>query len=427
MKRILSLAMALVLTVLIAIPVIAEETRDMESVPGELIVSLQEDIDEVLDTRFLDIYEDDFVIKKSLIKTLEDEEIQIDGLCKDFKETVIENMGYVYLVEYSTSKYDTQEKAIEALEQKMEARGLKINQIEPNYIVYALEEVVEDSITIQMHNNQVWNYEMIKAPQAWNITSGSTSVKIAIIDTGIDYNHQSLKNYVSTSLGRNFATSNSSDFMDRNGHGTHVAGTVASYGVVSGVMRQGTLIPVKVLGDNGSGSVYNIIEGVLHAANVGADVINMSLGGGGYVQAFYNACQTAMSKGVIIVAASGNEYASSISYPAAYNGVIAVGAVDSNRTRASFSNYGTGLDLMAPGVNIYSTVPNNRYQTMSGTSMASPHVAGVAGLMRSANRNISVNNVRNILRNTAQYAGNSYYYGYGIVNAYEAVRAAAGL
>lgn len=426
MKRILSLAMALVLTVLIAIPVIAEETRDMESVPGELIVSLQEDIDGVLDTRFLDIYEDDFVIKKSLIETLEDEEIQIDGLCKDFKETVIENMGYVYLVEYSTSKYDTQEKAIEALEQKMEARGLKINQIEPNYIVYALEEA-EDSITIQMHNNQVWNYEMIKAPQAWNITSGSTSVKIAIIDTGIDYNHQSLRNYVSTSLGRNFTTSNSSDFMDRNGHGTHVAGTVASYGVVSGVMRQGTLIPVKVLGDNGSGSVYNIIEGVLHAANVGADVINMSLGGGGYVQAFDNACQTAMSKGVIIVAASGNEYASSISYPAAYDGVIAVGAVDSNGNRASFSNYGTGLDLMAPGVNIYSTVPNNRYQFMSGTSMASPHVAGVAGLIRSVNKNISVNNARNILRNTAQPVGNSYYYGYGIVNAYEAVRAAAGL
>src|SRR5690606_2525953 len=124
----------------------------------------------------------------------------------------------------------------------------------------------------------------------------------------------------------------------------------------------GTLIPVKVLGDNGSGSVYGIIEGILHAANVGADVINMSLGGGGYVQAFDNACQTAMSKGVIIVAASGNEYSSRISYPAAYDGVIAVGAVDSNRNRASFSNYGTGLDVMAPGVNVYSTVPNNGYQ-----------------------------------------------------------------
>ncbi len=434
MKRILSLTMIFVLVVLMGTSVIAKsEIKDMECVPGELIVSIQGDICTVqgvgnnnADKHISIMNEEDFTVKKSIIETFGSKDFQLDRV-DDFKETIIEKMGYVYLVEYPTNKYKTQKKAMEALRELIESSGLKVNSIEPNYIMHALETVFTENITIQMHNNQVWNYEMIKAPQAWNITPGSRNVKVAIVDTGIDYNHESLENYVNTSLGKNFTSLNTSNFMDGNGHGTHVAGTVASYGVVSGVMREGTLIPVKVLSDNGSGSVYNIIEGVLHAANVGADVINMSLGGGGYVQAFDNACQTAMSKGVIIVAASGNEYASSISYPAAYDGVIAVGAVDSNGNRASFSNYGTGLDLMAPGVNIYSTVPNNRYQFMSGTSMASPHVAGVAGLIRSVNKNISVNNARNILRNTAQPVGNSYYYGYGIVNAYEAVRAAAGL
>ena len=144
------------------------------------------------------------------------------------------------------------------------------------------------------------------------------------------------------------------------------------------------------------------------------------------MQSFDDACRTAVSRGVVVVAASGNEYASSISYPAAYDSVIAVGAVDSNRRRASFSNYGTGLELMAPGVNIYSTIPGNQYQTNSGTSMASPHVAGVAGLMRSVNRNASVSEIRSVLRNTAQYAGNSTEYGYGIVDAYAAVQAISG-
>jgi subtilisin family serine protease len=214
--------------------------------------------------------------------------------------------------------------------------------------------------------------------------------------------------------------------MDVQKHGTHVSGTIASYGEVSGVMQNASIIPVKVLGDNGSGSMYGIQQGILYAASIKADVINMSLGGGGYSQGMDEACQTAVNAGVVVVAAAGNSGTNVISYPAAYNSVIAVGSVDKNRRRANSSQYGAGLSVMAPGVGIYSTVPNNGYDTFSGTSMATPHVAGVAGLIRSVNKNLTPAEVRNILQTTAVSAGPTNEYGYGIVDAYAAVKAAGG-
>lgn len=452
MKRILSLLMVLTLIVSMSITAAAEEENifrlrsdEIQTISGELIVSVENGSDYSLQNtgdiiaKHVSIFKDkDFIIKDSLISSIDNDKIKLNDLDEDFREQIVKDMGYVYLVSYS-KEYRSQEDAIKELEKTLEESGIKVRYIEPNYMVYALDEytlddyaieidgdILEDEIGLQMHNNQRWHYEMIKAPSAWNITSGSSGVKIAVLDTGIDHNHQSLRDFVDRNLGRNFSGGSSTDTMDRQGHGTHVSGTIASYGSVSGVMKNATLIPVKVLGDDGRGSTYGIVQGVLHAANIQADVINMSLGGGGYLQSFDDACRTAVSRGVVVVAASGNEYASSISYPAAYDSVIAVGAVDSNRRRASFSNYGTGLELMAPGVNIYSTIPGNQYQTNSGTSMASPHVAGVAGLMRSVNRNASVSEIRSVLRNTAQYAGNSTEYGYGIVDAYAAVQAISG-
>ncbi len=335
----------------------------------------------------------------------------------EFTSQTIENMGYVYLVKYDMKKFDLA-KAEKELEKILKGSGFKVKYVEPNLISEAIGATVQS-----VNPSQTWHYNLIKAPQAWNITTGSSAVKVAVLDTGIDHYHQSLRNFVNTSMGRSFVGSTT---MDSFGHGTHVAGTIASYGSVSGVMQNATLIPVKVLGDDGRGSNYGIAQGILYASEIGADVINMSLGGGSFDSTVNNACETAVSRGTIVVAATGNDNYSSVSYPAAYDSVIAVGSVTSNGSRSWFSNYGTGIDVMAPGSDIYSTVPNNGYELMSGTSMATPHVAGLLGLMRSANRNLTPAQARSILRSTAMPAGSSNEYGYGIINAFAAVQAAQG-
>ncbi|SCZ06532.1 S8 family serine peptidase [Alkaliphilus peptidifermentans] len=394
-------------------------SNTQEYVEGQLIISLEGDSYSIQKTDDLlaeSLQDNGFAVVDYFLNLGQENSVQ--AMSNEFKELALKTMGEVYLVEYSKD-YASIDDAISELKTLLTKNGLSVKYIEPNYTVH----VLDDDVSINMHNNQRWHYEMINAPQAWNITTGSSNVRMAVLDTGIDHNHVSLSNLVNTSLGRSYVGGTT---MDRHGHGTHVAGTIASYGVVSGVMKNATLIPVKVLGDDGSGSMYGIQQGILYAASINSDVINMSLGGGGYSQSVNDACQTAVNNGTIVVAASGNDGKATISYPAAYSSVIAVGSVTSSRTRSSFSNYGTGLDLVAPGSNIYSTYPNNQYRTFSGTSMASPHVAGVAGLLRSVNPNITPTQARNILKSTAQPAGSAYEYGAGIVDAFAAVQAAGG-
>ncbi|WP_099353767.1 S8 family peptidase [Fredinandcohnia onubensis] len=433
MKKLVSFAIVLLLVLTMFAGVTFAEQPDnagkgnQDFVEGELIVSVEPkqkgNSDSTIQSADSLTGQDDALKAKgfSIIDTLHVEDTSVKPLLnKSFNKKVVEKMGLVYLVKYSPDQFKSSNMAIKELRKELMGLGFKVRYISENYKMMA----IEGTATIQaVHQNQKWHYDMIKAPQAWTVTNGSSAVKIAVLDTGIDHNHPSLANFVNTSLGRTFVGGTT---MDVQGHGTHVAGTIASYGSVSGVMQNATLIPVKVLGDDGSGSLYGITQGILYAANIDADVINMSLGGGGYNQSMDEAVQTATSQGTIVVAASGNDGASSISYPAAYSSVIAVGSVTSNRTRSSFSNYGSGLELMAPGSNIYSTYPNSRYTSLSGTSMATPHVAGVAGLIRAANPNISVSQARQILRDTAQEAGSSTQYGYGIVDAHAAVVAASG-
>ncbi|MFF2886348.1 S8 family serine peptidase [Paenibacillus sp. NPDC057967] len=399
-------------------------------IEGQLVVSIAEQSDaysiQSTDDTLMhasSLAQDGFAIKDSLFGQ-EAGTFSVQSLDSDVKATAIEKMGLVYLVEYSVNDYATIDSAKHALKATLENLGLHVRYISENRKMYALETAAVQDVTVQaIHNNQRWHYDMIKVSQAWGITTGSSSVRMAVLDTGIDSNHPSLSNLVNTSLGRSFVDNTT---LDRHGHGTHVAGTIASYGPVSGVMQNATLIPVKVLNDSGNGSMYGIQQGILHAANNRADVINMSLGGGGYERGMDEAIQTAVSLGSIVVAATGNDGVSSISYPAAYSGSIAVGSVTSSRARSSFSNYGAGIDVMAPGSNIYSTSPNGQYRSMSGTSMATPHVAGVLGLMKSVNPNLTPAAARTILRNTAQPAGSANQYGYGIVDAHAAVLAAGG-
>ncbi|BFH11538.1 S8 family serine peptidase [Paenibacillus melissococcoides] len=433
MKKFLSSVLAAILLMVTLLTGVSfgspVQGHSTDYIEGQLVVSLEEpfmDSSQSVDDILMEadsLTESGFTIADSLFGQ-DTGSFSVQSLDSDVRATAIEKMGLVYLVEYSVEDYKSIDSAKISLEKTLDNLGFHVRYVTENRKMYALETApVQDVSPQDIHNNQRWHYEMIKVPQAWEITTGSSSVRIGVLDTGIDSNHPSLKNLVNTSLGSSFVGGTTND---GNGHGTHVAGTIASYGSVSGVMQNATLIPIRVLNDSGSGSLYGVQQGIVYAANVRADVINMSLGGGGYDQGMDEAIQTAVGLGTIVVAAAGNDGLPKISYPAAYSGSIAVGSVSSSRTRSSFSNYGPGLDVMAPGSNIYSTYKNGQYTTLSGTSMATPHVTGVFGLMRSVNPNLSPAAAGDILRNTAQPAGSTDQYGHGIVDAHAAVLAAAG-
>lgn len=268
-----------------------------------------------------------------------------------------------------------------------------------------------------------WHLPSVSAPQAWDITTGSSEVTIAVIDTGVDYNHQDLQGKCIT--GYNYVDRNS-DPMDDHGHGTHVAGIAAAVGNnstgVAGVDWKARIMPLKVLDSQGSGYDSDVASAIRYAADNGAQVINMSLGSPDYSYTLSEAVNYAYNKGVTIVAASGNE-SSSVSYPAACDNVIAVGALESNDTLAYFSNRGSALDLTAPGVSVLSTAPGG-YVKMSGTSMASPVVAGCASLVLAAHSDYSPSRVEGALKDGATDLGSPGFdtsYGHGKVNASAAV------
>ncbi len=273
-----------------------------------------------------------------------------------------------------------------------------------------------------------WGADLVKAPEVWAQGYTGQGVVVAVIDTGVDYNHEDLRNniwtntneiadngidddgngYVDDNYGWNFS-GNNNNTLDRNGHGTHVSGTIAgennNYGV-TGIAYGAKIMPVKVLNDSGSGSYNSIAKGIRYAVDNGADVINLSLGGRYSNRTLESAINYASSKGVIVVMAAGNDGDSSPNYPAryAYKSGIAVGAVDRNNNIADFSNRSGTSQISyvtAPGVNVYSTVPGNQYDIYSGTSMAAPHVAGVVALMLSANPNLTDAQVRQIVTETA--------------------------
>ncbi|MBF2025159.1 MAG: S8 family serine peptidase [Oscillatoriales cyanobacterium C42_A2020_001] len=276
----------------------------------------------------------------------------------------------------------------------------------------------------------IWGLDRVKAPEAWAQGYTGQGVVVAVIDTGVDYTHPDLDNniwmntgetwdgidndgngFIDDVLGWDFVNWDNNP-MDDDSHGTHVAGTIAAenngFGV-TGVAYNAKIMPIKVLGPNG-GSYADVAAGIVYAANQGADVINLSLGGGYFNNLVAAAVQYATEKGAVVVMASGNEGSSQPSFPAnlASTWGIAVGAIDSSDRLANFSNRAGTVPLdfvAAPGTRIWSTVPNNTYSAYSGTSMATPHVAGVAALMLSANPTLTPGQVETILIQTANPVG----------------------
>ncbi|WNB90850.1 S8 family peptidase [Bacillus sp. NEB1478] len=259
---------------------------------------------------------------------------------------------------------------------------------EVRLIPYVMEEVLQSA-----KEEIPYGVEMINAPSFWREGETGESVVVAVLDTGCDTSHPELKDRIAG--GRNFVDSNPDDYTDAHYHGTHVAGTIAATlneAGVAGVAPEVKLLICRVLGKDGSGSYQGIIDAIDYAVEWRGEndervrVISMSLGGPEDVPELHEAIQRAVLEDVLVVCAAGNEgdnkeNTDEFAYPGAYKEVVEVGAVDAKMKLASFSNTNDEIDLVAPGVNVISTYPGNKYAKLSGTSMATPHVSGAAALL----------------------------------------------
>jgi len=307
------------------------------------------------------------------------------------------------------------------------SRNPKIDYIERDAEVHALEQTTPWGID-RVFGDESYSFPTWGTPP--EVTNKGAGIGVAVLDTGIDADHEDLNVVGGKRFYLRGLTLRSDDqYNDVYGHGTHVAGTIAALdnglGVV-GVAPEVSLYAVKVLGDNGSGSTSAIIAGIQWVCDQNnISIINMSLGSSYYSSTFDAACKKAYTEeGILIVASAGNSgnvegTGDTVGYPAKYDSVIAVAASDSSDDRAYFSSTGPDVDLIAPGVNIMSTVPDSLYEGgWSGTSMASPHVAGTAALVWAANPMMSNDEVWQILTTTAEDLSLPLYHqGNGLVRA----------
>ena len=350
-------------------------------------------------------------------------------------------------------------------------RDPQIEYAEPNYKVRAMAVPNDAGYPFQ------WHYPLIDLPAAWDTTAGSPEVVVAVIDTGILSNHPDLRgqwvdgyDFVRSADSAGDGDGIDPDPEDLGGdrggasgsfHGTHVSGTVAAVGNngigVVGVAYNSRVMPLRALGAGGEGTTYDVDQAIRFAAGLAndsgtvperrADIINLSLGGAPFSQSSQELYRKVRAAGITIVASAGNEASSQPSYPASYDGVISVAAVDAQRQRASYSNTGNSIDVAAPGGNnsvdlngdgypdgVLSTgglgnAGEFGYTFLSGTSMAAPHVSGVLALMKAVNPGLSPADIdalliRGELSDDLGVPGRDNEYGYGLINAQRAVLAA---
>lgn len=301
-----------------------------------------------------------------------------DVVNQDAQEAIIKAAGGVII-----KRLDLIKAQAVYLPQQAEA-ALKIHpsikRIDPDVVVQATGK---PTLSPQPPQTLPWGIDRVEADVAWSTTSG-TGVKVAIVDTGIDLTHPDLASNIKGGVNTINARKSAND---DNGHGTHVAGTVAALNNSIGVVGVGNtvgLYAVKVLDKNGSGFLSDVIEGLEWSVNNGVQVVNMSLGTNSDIQSFHDAVIKVNQAGIVQVAAAGND-GSAVDFPGAYVEVIAVAAVlknsDGTLSAASFTSRGTEVDLSAPGVSVLSTYKGSSYATLSGTSMATPHVTGAAALV----------------------------------------------
>ncbi|MCK5709261.1 MAG: S8 family serine peptidase [Deltaproteobacteria bacterium] len=309
--------------------------------------------------------------------------------------------------------------------QRSLSRDPDFEYVEKNYIVHA--NVIP--------NDQFFNFQtylnVINAPMAWDSEIGDPNTVIAVLDSGVDATHEDLSGKVlqgCSTLGNFSETSCGANTNNIAGHGSGVSGTATAitnnFDGVAGVCWNCSILPVKVLDDTGSGTSVDIVQGILFAKNYALNnptkkvIINMSFGrdcnGSGISQFEQDAINLAWNSGLLVIAAAGNEGNSNVHCPASAANTIAVSATDDNDNLANFSSFGNFVDLAAPGVSIANVFPGDNYVFWSGTSFSSPIVAG---LVWSANTALTNAEVDQILRDTADNIGSSFFFGDGRVNA----------
>lgn len=302
---------------------------------------------------------------------------------------------------------------------EMDQRAWIVGEVVPNDPLFGQQWYLKNKGTI---TGSIEGAD-VKATYGWDYTKGSENVTIAIVDTGVDYNHPDLENKVIK--GYDFVNTNS-DPMDDHGHGTMVAGIAGAQSNngegITGVCWNCKILAIKVLDSSGIGYYSWIADGIEYAVDQGAKVVNISAGGSNPGIVLEDALDYAWRNNVVVVAAAGNE-SGQILYPAAYSPkCISVGATDYADERAHFSNFGPNLDISAPGVEIVSTYPGGNYAVGSGTSFSAPIVSGAAALLLSVKPNLTSDQVRKTLLytsddvNSSSLPGFDYYLGYGRLN-----------
>lgn len=310
--------------------------------------------------------------------------------------------------------------SIEAYMEELERRD-DIEFVEPDYrIELAYKRKDPELATRQYHHKQ------IDTAAAWKQTKGSKKVVVAVIDDGMDVAHPELKKQF---IAPYDALSKKKGTITAGKHGTHVAGLIAAsagngtWG--AGVAPSTKIMPIDVIDQGGYGYTSDLIHGIEHAIKADVDIINMSLGSYYYSEALNGVIQKAHKRDIVIVAAAGNDGTRNAHYPSSFDNVISVGAVTRTDVSALFSNKGPTIDLTAPGVDVYSTLPSNQFGPLSGTSMATPIVSGVAALIKANQPSLSNKEIEKRLFSSSDdlgKAGRDDVYGHGRVNAKKALK-----
>lgn len=298
-----------------------------------------------------------------------------------------------------------------------------VEYAQPNY-KYTIEYTTSDPYLAYE-----WGLDQINAHKVWELNSSDTPLIVAIVDTGVNVQHVDLKSNIIK--GYNIIDG-TTDVRDECGHGTHIAGIAAAVTNnatgIAGVSGNSKILPVKVLDEEGNGYSSDIAAGIKWAADNGAKIINLSLGGSNYDNYLKEAVEYVTKKGCLVVAAAGNRGSYRPTYPAAFEDVIAVTAVDSNNQLCNFSNFGRYIDIAAPGLDIYSTSKDGGYEYRSGTSMACAFVAGTIALVWGGAPEKTPKEIETIIKDSANKVDISpvitYDIGSGVIDAYSAYKMA---